>query len=254
MSQEGAGFWEKTWKQRWQWEGHRVWSKSYYVFKKIYIYIYIWATATSQLPQHCMQISSLLTSHFCWGCGILSSSLSAYFLVTHNLWKRMDGFIWFFTTDPTRSNGQIHCFAVLRKLVWKISKRADRWAMDSTLTDPALLALCHFFIRCDTGYGVEKSYYRACLLKGSTYCCFLQSSWNWIVQLYNTRKYMQILKITMVFGLLQYLQYYHQTAACESWQSMHPRRQCPWRIMTSSFSSNDLGEGWMAINNYCRLS
>ena len=33
-----------------------------------------------------------------------------------------------------------------------------------TLTDPALLALCHFFIRCDTGYCVEKSCCRACLL------------------------------------------------------------------------------------------
>lgn len=114
--------------------------------------------------------------------------------------------------------------------------------------------LCHFFIRCDTGYRVEKSYYRACLLNGIHILFFLQSSRNWIVQLYNPRKYMQILKITMVFGLLQYLQYSHQTAACESWQSMHPRRQCPWRIMTSSFSSNDLGEGWMAINNCCRLT
>lgn len=80
--------------------------------------------------------------------------------------------------------------------------------------------LCHFCIRCDTGYCVEKSYYRACLLKGSTYCFFKTI----LMELNSTtveppQIHANAPKITMVFGLLQYLQYYHQTAASESWQT-----------------------------------
>lgn len=153
--------------------------------------------------------------------------------------------------DPMDSN----CFAVLRKLVWKKNKGRAEMSEHETLTDPAFLALWSLFHSMWHGVLCRKIILSCLLTEGIHMLVFLkQSSWNWIVQLYNPRKYMQILKITMVFGLLQYLQYYHQTAACESWQPMHPRRQCPWRIMASSFSSNDLGEGWMAINNYCRLT